>query len=487
MHPKQQLPSSPTAPTPPKSGVTVIIVGGGIGGLSLANMFERAGISYLILEKATTIRALGSSLGLDASSLPVMEQLGLLEDFYRASKPVRQFNFFNEGVKPIGVVDFSDLEEIGGYPAIILDRPAFYNVLLKNIPKEKIKYNKRVLSIAQDEDGATASCSDGSAYLSTIIIGADGAYSAVRQNIYKSLKAKGKLSSNDAKPLGYNQHCLVGVSEPFDPELYPVLKNDYTDFEIVIPKNDPFYAIYMPLPGNRISWAVIQNVPRADDSSGDSFRFSEWGPHAAQEMADYVRHQPHPLREGGGGTLGDVIDNTPMDLISKIMLEEKFFESWYEERVVLLGDACHKVVPSAGLGANLAILEGVHLCNLLVDMPSTDQKDITRVFEAYYRQRGRIAKLALGNSRQFGKVMGDRGPISQLVRKIFLNHIPAWMSKQANTQRIQYRPQLHFLPPAPTSAKALVPARPQEARLDWGIRGIIGSESLGGGAKSLPL
>jgi 2-polyprenyl-6-methoxyphenol hydroxylase-like FAD-dependent oxidoreductase len=53
------------------------------------------------------------------------------------------------------------LENSGGYPAIILDRPAFYNVLLKNIPKEKIKYNKRVLTITQDEDGATASCSDG--------------------------------------------------------------------------------------------------------------------------------------------------------------------------------------------------------------------------------------------------------------------------------------------------------------------------------------
>ncbi|KAF9105138.1 hypothetical protein BGX29_000579 [Mortierella sp. GBA35] len=449
-----------------KSGVTVIIVGGGIGGLSLANMFERAGISYLILEKATRIRALGSSLGLDASSLPVMEQLGLLEDFYKASKPVRHFNFFNEHIKPIGMIDFSDLEEIGGYPAIILDRPAFYNILLKNLPKDKLKYNKRVLSITQNEDGATASCSDGSAYLASIIIGADGAYSAVRQNIYKSLKAKGKLSSNDAKPLGYNQHCLVGVSEPFDPELYPLLKNDYADFEIVIPKNDPFYAIYMPLPGNRISWAVIQNVPRADESSGDSFRFSEWGPKAAVEMADFVRHQPNPFREGG--TLGDIIDHTPADLISKIMLEEKFFEAWYEDRVVLLGDACHKVVPSAGLGANLAILEGVHLCNLLVDMPTADAKDITRVFETYYRQRAKIAKAALNNSRQFGKVMGDRGPISQLLRKVFLNHIPAWMQKQANAQRIQYRPQLNFLPQAPI--KGIVEGRPQESKLDWGHR-----------------
>lgn len=92
--------------------LTVTIVGGGIGGLSLANMFEKAGINYVVLEKATHIRALGASLGLDATSLPVMEQLGLLQDFYEASNPVRHFNFYNDLIKPIGMVDFSDLEEM---------------------------------------------------------------------------------------------------------------------------------------------------------------------------------------------------------------------------------------------------------------------------------------------------------------------------------------------------------------------------------------
>lgn len=49
---------------------------------------------------------------MDATSLPVMEQLGLLEDFYTASKPVRHFNFYSEEIKSIGLVDFSDLEEM---------------------------------------------------------------------------------------------------------------------------------------------------------------------------------------------------------------------------------------------------------------------------------------------------------------------------------------------------------------------------------------
>ncbi|KAF9189120.1 hypothetical protein BGZ49_003867 [Haplosporangium sp. Z 27] len=384
------------------SPVRVTIVGGGIGGLALANMFEKAHISYIILEKATQIKALGSSLGLDATSLPVMEQLGLLEDFYEASNPVRHFNFYDDDINSTGKVDFSDLEEIGGYPAIILDRPAFYSILLKNIPKKKIIYNKRVLSVFQDSEGVTTKCADGSAYLSDIVVGADGAYSAVRQNMYKSLKQKGKLSASDDKPLGYNQHCLVGVSEPVDPEQYPILKNNYADFHIVIPKKEPFYAIYMPLPHNRISWAVIQNVPRGDASKGEGFRFSDWGPEATMEMANFVRHQANPF----GGTLGDIIDKSPM--ISKIMLEEKYFEAWYEDRVVLLGDACHKVVPSAGLGANLAILEGVHLCNLLYDMSTVSQKNITKVFQAYHSQRAAIARTALEKSRQFGKVMGER-------------------------------------------------------------------------------
>lgn len=44
---------------------------------------------------------------------------------------------------------------------MILDRPAFYDVLLKKIPKAKIHYGKRVESVEQDEKSATVHCADG--------------------------------------------------------------------------------------------------------------------------------------------------------------------------------------------------------------------------------------------------------------------------------------------------------------------------------------
>jgi len=40
----------------------------------------------------------------------------------------------------------------------------------------------------------------------------------------------------------------------------------------------------------------------------------------------------------GVRTIGTLIDNTPKDLISKVMLEEKVFKTWYHQRTVLLGD-----------------------------------------------------------------------------------------------------------------------------------------------------
>lgn len=92
----------------------------------------------------------------------------------------------------------------------------------------------------------------------------------------------------------------------------------------------------MPLPGNRVSWAVIHNVEKAEAKQGEA-KYSEWGSgsEASEEMAAFVRHQRSVFE---GMTLGDIIDQTPKELISRIMLEEKYFESWYHGRVVLLGD-----------------------------------------------------------------------------------------------------------------------------------------------------
>jgi len=71
-------------------------------------------------------------------------------------------------------------------------------LLLAKVPKEKLAFKKKVLAIKQTDDGVTIHCSDKTSYEGHILVGADGAYSAVRQCLYKDLAQKNKLPASDA-------------------------------------------------------------------------------------------------------------------------------------------------------------------------------------------------------------------------------------------------------------------------------------------------
>lgn len=75
------------------------------------------------------------------------------------------------------------------------------------------------------------------------------------------------------------------------------------------------------------------------ESEANQLRLSntEWGPEAAESMIKEVHDFPIKLG-GGAGVLGDIIDATPPDAVSKVMLEEKLFDQWSHGRIVLIGD-----------------------------------------------------------------------------------------------------------------------------------------------------
>ncbi|KAF9086681.1 hypothetical protein BGX23_008663 [Mortierella sp. AD031] len=103
-------------------------------------------------------------------------------------------------------------------------------------------------------------------------------------------------------------------------------------------------------------------------------------------MCDETRQFPIYLG-GGKMTLGDIYDRIPKGRIAKVMLEEKVFKAWYHDRIVLLGDVCHKVNLSGGVGATTAIHEAIALANLLYALPSNTTEEITKAFGEYQAER----------------------------------------------------------------------------------------------------
>jgi len=98
--------------------------------------------------------------------------------------------------------------------------------------------NKKVLSFLQGENGVMIRCSDDSTYEGDILVGADGAYSAVRQHLYSVLKKETRLPASDEKPLPYKCVCLVGQTNILDPEEFPDLKLPLGQFLSVIGDNN---------------------------------------------------------------------------------------------------------------------------------------------------------------------------------------------------------------------------------------------------------
>ena len=89
---------------------------------------------------------------------------------------------------------------------------------------------------------------------------------------------------------------------------------------------------------NSICWVVVQHLDSATSKSIDSSLSPGWGSEAAEDMGNQVRQFQIPGGKASNLTMGDIIDRTPKDRISKVMLEEKIFSTWHGGRTVLLGD-----------------------------------------------------------------------------------------------------------------------------------------------------
>ncbi|KAF9580214.1 hypothetical protein BGW38_003232, partial [Lunasporangiospora selenospora] len=99
------------APPEQLADFTVLIIGGGIAGLSLAMLLERAGIQFQVYERAATVRPLGSAVALGPNVLPMFEQMGILDDFVAMAKENNVVSNFNEDLEQTSFIDYTTLPE----------------------------------------------------------------------------------------------------------------------------------------------------------------------------------------------------------------------------------------------------------------------------------------------------------------------------------------------------------------------------------------
>jgi len=121
-----------------------------------------------------------------------------------------------------------------GTQNLIFSRPQFYQLLLGRIPAHRISLGKKVLRTVEKEGRIRIHCSDNSTHETDILIGADGAYSSVRQSMFKRMEAEDRLPKCDTENLAVASINMVGVAVPEDLSKYPQLKDPFSHFSVVI-------------------------------------------------------------------------------------------------------------------------------------------------------------------------------------------------------------------------------------------------------------
>lgn len=122
----------------------------------------------------------------------------------------------------------------------LLPRPKLYDLFLRQVPKERLHMSKKILTTIQGGNGVLIRCSDGTEYEGDILVGADGAHSAIRQNLYKQLQMEEKLPSSDAVPLPFSTICLVGQTKQLTPEEIPLLATDKCQLIRIVGEDKPY-------------------------------------------------------------------------------------------------------------------------------------------------------------------------------------------------------------------------------------------------------
>ncbi|MGZ3145319.1 FAD-dependent monooxygenase [Lentzea chajnantorensis] len=331
-----------------------VVIGAGIVGLTTGVALRRAGVDVVVCERAPEIRAAGAGLGLWANALAVFDGLGIGEQVRAIGKP-SEMRFHDPSGRLLDTPGF-DAED---HRYLLVHRAKLTGLLADAVGRENIRLGAGFSAFEEHSGGVTVRLTDGSTEEAEVLVGADGAYSAVRAQLVPGTPAQehrghhawraivpagGVAVAENRLVLGTNG-CRGGYVRTHDGSVYWLV--------------------------NQFQSPPLTGTPR----------------HQALERA---RH----LEDSRDGVLTRLIRATPEELVlhNQVVLVPPL-PHWVSARVALAGDAAHAMSPHITAGATLGVEDAALLGELV---GAAD--DVPSALAAYQADRipryARVAELS---------------------------------------------------------------------------------------------
>jgi 3-hydroxybenzoate 6-monooxygenase len=338
----------------------ILIVGGGLGGLTAALALARHGRPVRVLEGAPEFGAIGFGIQFGPNVFHALDRIGVSDAVLEmADSPpaVLMIDALN-GKEVTRVPTGPSLRARFKYPYIIIHRVDLHNVLLdacRRDPLVTLEPNAMVRGFSDDGDRVTVTTEDDRSFEGTALIGADGVRSRTRAQL---------LADGDPVPNGFmGFRTIVPMSD--------VTANVQRDV-VALWGGPGFHIVHYPLRHGTLFNIVAVFRRSANSERGDVTAY--------RTELEHVYRDAHPTMKA----LLSMLDLGRRQAVG----DRDPVRHWHKGRVVLLGDAAHPTLQSLAQGACMAIEDG--LC--LGDCIAAANGDYATAFRRY--ESARVVRTA---------------------------------------------------------------------------------------------
>jgi salicylate hydroxylase len=364
-----------------------LVAGGGIGGLSAALVLAQRGHAVRVLEQADAFGEIGAGIQLGPNVFRLFEHLGLTE----AIGEVAYFppNLVMRDVRSGELVVRSAVGEHArstyGQPYGVIYRADLHRVLLdrcRALPTIELSVNSKLTGFTQSDAGVEIQLADGRRVTGCALIGADGLWSRVREQIV-----------GDGKPRvsGHIAYRAVLPMRDVPPHLYSA--------DVTLWGGERTHLVHYPLRrGELFNLVAVFHSDRYEEG------WNTFGD--PDELHQRFAQAALPVRE-----LLQKIDTWKM----WVLCDREPVARWSQGRATLLGDAAHPMLQYLAQGACMAIEDAVTLGAAVDATP----RDLPHAFQAYqqarYLRTGRVQLTA----RLYGDIYHASGVMRELRNRMF--------------------------------------------------------------------
>jgi 2-polyprenyl-6-methoxyphenol hydroxylase-like FAD-dependent oxidoreductase len=311
----------------------ILIVGGGIAGLTLAAALDRQGLTAELVERDASWQVAGAGILVQGNAIRALATLDMAAPIERAGTAVDRWEFCNQGGDVLCGIDVRELwSEVG--PCIGISRAELQQILLRGAVAVPCRLGTSVVSLSQQAGRVSVRFTDGREDVYDLVVGADGIGSTVRSLAVNAVPLKtaghvGWRSLVQMRPRGLT-HLQFFLGDGCFFGLCPIGNGHTYGFGHV---NDPLLRDQLDgrLERLRTRFAAFE------------------GP-----VPDYLASLRHDKQ----------IHCSTIQWIDQ--------DEWRNMRVLLIGDAAHATSPLMGQGGSLAMEDATILAEVLKTSPEPD-------------------------------------------------------------------------------------------------------------------